>query len=431
MTRVGSALAVALVASGCLQQPVSSHSGAVSQGPAWDDSTTLDVGGQQLVVTGPVLHRSVDSTSGALQVVSRRCYLIALGVGFLVELDANERAWHDGAPGLESLWQPSQLAPSQPCQRAFGAGFRLPTGREADAWLARNNDVGPIFSQDAGSLGSVRREIRRCEMGEDCRASRSVNGPPQAATLRCVGPLSALPSAVPSEPEVRSCVAAFGGVGPTPSESGKLAPLDPGALDVVLAARRACVSGGAAYQQLHDALRRHVGSKTVVALAREASADERVTALALATLHAVLGRFSEPSPVDCETAPAWYQRVCNHPLARDCLLLQARFAQQCRQTDVASQLASAARDWDAQALSATARQRQAATLVRASVAAVRCSERDPAAVNVRQALHDVLGAQPVPPAGSRPICPCPVEDLACGLAALRTGGLCPENRASN
>jgi hypothetical protein len=428
MSRHASALAVALAAGGCLQQPVSSLSGSANEAPAWDDSSALDAGGQPLVMTGPVLHRSVALAPGALSVVSRRCYLVSLGVGFLVELDANERALHDGAPGLASLWQPSELEPSQACERAFGAGFRLPTSGEAEAWLARQHENGPLFSQDAGRLGSVRRELLRCEGSEGCPTSRLVPSSPRPGTLRCVGPLPSRAAAVPSEPEVRACVNGFGGFDPSHGESGKLAPLDPKLLDVVLAARQACVIGGAGYEQLHDALRRHVDSGTIVALARQAAAEQRVASEAQAALQSVLGRLDEPAPVDCETAPAFYQRSCHDPLARDCLLRQARFAQQCRQTDVASQLASAARDWDAEALRATTLRERTATLGRAASAALRCSERDPSAADAREALRAMLGSEsPAPPAGSWPICPCPVEDLACGLAALCNHGHCREN----
>jgi hypothetical protein len=428
MSWLARALAVALVASGCRQQPVSSLSGSTNEAPAWDDSSALDAGGQPLVMTGPVLHRSVASAPAALSVVSRRCYLVSLGVGFLVELDANERAIHDGAPALASRWQPSEVEPSHACERAFGAGFRLPTSSEAEAWLARQYDDRPLFVQDAGKLGSVRREFLRCEVSNGCPVSRPVSSSPRPGTLRCVGPLQARAAVVPSEPEVRACVSWFGGVDPSQNESGKLAPLDPELLDVVLAARQACVSGGAAYDQLRDALRRRVGSGTIVAIARQAAAEQRVASEVQATLQSVLGQLGEPGLVDCETAPASYQRACHDPLARDCLLLQARFAQQCRHTDAASQLASAARDWDAEALRTVALHEQTATLARAARAAIRCRERDPSAADAREALGEMLGPEsPASPAGSWPICPCAVEDLACGLAALRNHGHCREN----
>ena len=119
-------------------------------------------GDQPLVMTGPVLHRSVAPAPAALSVVSRRCYLVSLGVGFLVELDGNERALHDGAPGLASLWQPSEVEPSHACERAFGAQFRLPTSSEAEAWLARQFDDRPLFVQDAGKRrGRYRRRGQR------------------------------------------------------------------------------------------------------------------------------------------------------------------------------------------------------------------------------------------------------------------------------
>jgi hypothetical protein len=427
---VGLALAVALVVGGCRQQPVSSLSGAVKEPPAWDDSTALDAGDGPLVMTGPVLHRAVDSVPAALQVVSRRCYLVSLGFGFLVELDANERAQHDGAPALASLWQPNQLAQSQACERAFGAGFRLPTRREAEVWLARYQDLGPIFSQDAGKLGSVRREFLRCEGSGACPAARLVASAPRPGTLRCVGPLESRPHAVPSEPEVRACVAAFGGVSPNQGDSSKLVPLDPVLLDVVVAARQACLGGGAAYEQLRDALRRRVGSGTIVALARQAWDDERVASEARATLHSVRGQLGEPRPFDCETAPASYQRGCHDPLARDCLLLQARFGEQCQQIDVAPQLASAARDWDAEALRIATLRNQVLMMARAARVALRCSERDPAPIEARQALREVLGTEPLQSSGEWQICPCPIDDLACGLSALRSGGRCPETPGS-
>jgi hypothetical protein len=62
---------LALVVGGCLQQPVGSLSGAVKETPAWDDSTAFEAGDRQLVMTGPVLQRAVDSAPEALQVVSR------------------------------------------------------------------------------------------------------------------------------------------------------------------------------------------------------------------------------------------------------------------------------------------------------------------------------------------------------------------------
>jgi hypothetical protein len=427
MTRLGSVLAAALMVSGCLQRPGSSVSGGTSDGAAWDESSTFEAGGEQLVMTGPVLHRSADAAPGAPQVLSRRCYFISLGIGFLVELDAGERALHDGTPTLESVWQPEQLAPSGLCERAFGVDFRLPTSNEADAWLARKGQGGPIFTQDAGQLGSVQREVRRCEYFDGCPATRPVHGSPQPAMLQCVGPLQARANVVPSETEVRSCVAAFGGV--DASQDGKLGPLDPGSLDVVLSARRACVSGGAAHQQFIHTLRRHVGSGTLAAFTHEIWGDLRRATEARATSQSVLSRLSsEPNSLDCATTPASYQRVCRDPLARDCLLVQARFAQQCQQIDAASQLASAANDWAAEVTRLAALQHRASTLTRAAGAAVRCSERGPAAREVRRALRDVLGAAPAPSTVSYPICACPIEDFACGMAALRTRGICPEDR---
>lgn len=428
LTKVAVGLAGVLVASGCLQRPASSRSGAVSDGPAWDESASVEAGGQDLVMTGPVLHRSVASAPGAVQVLSRRCYFISLGIGFLVELDANERAQHDGTPMLESVWQPEQLVAARPCERAFGASFRLPTSAEADAWLARNNESGPIFSRDAGALGSVKRDVSRCEVPRDCAVNPPVHGPPQPATLRCVGPLPARASAVPNESEVRECVGALQGV--AVNQGDKLAPLDPGSLDVILLARQACVSGGVAYQQLHDALRSHVGLGTIVAMGRRASADRRVLTEALATLHWVLGeQGATPSPLDCETAPGSYQRACHDPLARECLLLQARFAQQCRQRDPLSQLASTALAWDAEMQRTTDLEQEAATLMRAAAGAVRCSMQDPAAGSARQSLLAVLGVEARRVDPPRPICPCVVEDLDCGLAALHSRGICSENQA--
>jgi inorganic triphosphatase YgiF len=89
---------------------------------------------------------------------------------------------------------------------------------------------------------------------------------------------------------------------------------------------------------------------------------------------------------------------------------------------------SAARDWDAEALRTTTLREQTATLSRAASAAIHCSERDPAADDARKALREMLGTgSTAQPAGSWSICPCPLDDLACGLAALRNHGHCREN----
>ena len=427
--KIARALALALVAGGCQQQPASSLSGSANEAPAWDDSSALDAGGEPLVMTGAVLHRSVASAA-ALSIVSRRCYLVSLGVGFLVELDGNERALHDGAPGLASLWQPSEVEPSHACERAFGAQFRLPTSSEAEAWLARQNHDRPLFVQDAGKLGSMRREFLRCEVSKGCPASRAVRSSPRPGLVRCVGPRQVRAAVVPSEAEMRSCVTALGGVDPSQGESDRRPPLDPRLLDAVLAARRACASGGAAYEQLRDALRRHVGSGTMVALARQAAVEQRVASEARATLQSVLGELGEPGLVDCD-APATYQRDCHDPLGRDCLLRQARFAQQCRQTDAASRLASAARDGRRSTTDGDPPRANRDALPRCqcghSLQRTRPRRRRRTHGSSRNSGHRVDGA-------TRRLLahlPWPLDDLACGLAALRDGGRCPQNHASD
>jgi hypothetical protein len=403
---------------GCLLGCSASPPSRFISGPGWDGGLIVPQPLGDVALLGPVLRLR---GGGAEDVISRRCVLLADG-----HWQKRPEYWEEVPhPDLMPEFWLDEVVTDEPCRRAFGAGFRLPTYDEARLALVGPQQALSMLARD-GEGKARRLGVKIWNGGFDVTWQVGDTG-----DLFCVGPPSAAPPSFPTQQELDACVTQLANF----HRRGLLeAPtlLTPRSLPSARLARRACEDGSeASYRQLISELRPVGESESVLAAAQRISSQlsevERRYREARAVI-AASGQSDLARGADCDELPDRHRRLCGTlPPNESCVALQAHYASQCLNQDPMPLVASAANELEQRSseLGREASSRAEPALLARLV--LECAAKAPLSAAFRRELEAALGAPGdlAEPRGFHRACGCGIEDLACGLNGLTDPTRCP------
>jgi hypothetical protein len=417
---MASAAVAALVA--CAPHPPVSSPEALAATPSrqsWDGSQLVTAGGRALVFAGPVLHRAdASAPSGA---ISKRCFALARGIPDLVPSEVARRSPSDTDALFTAQW-PAEVALARDlCSEAYGAEWRLPSVAEATAVFSPYDAAlgwrTVLVREASGAVRALKRKTAICApaalaCGHEVRLSLEA---PQQSEVYCVGPAEHAPPTAASRAELAGCIERLDTLwadrDPVPADE-----LDEGALDFVLAARRACAAREPNVAELVQRVRAELGQATLRTRSAELALAMTSAREHLEAVEVALRAIAPPLSVDCEQAPLDYVRLCRTDARQgSCPAMQAAFVSACLGVDPAPRLEALASELGGRVAGLELAGRRQRTVERAVTRAMDCARPRGADAPLRE----LFGPRP----RLRPtLRACTPADLDCLLAALSDDG---------
>jgi hypothetical protein len=419
---VGLGMVCALGACGGSQAPASPKRKQLVE---WDGSRAFETANGQAALSGIVLRssRSDEPTSIPSSSISERCWFLALGIPYLRPPFGDETVLgfvRAGGP-FPASWKPEDRGAAKACADAFGDGFRLPTLTEAQyafemRVLTTLTSKSVLVRDDERGILTVvfePKSVQGCRVYQPgCVAHVEFETlPDRWGQLHCVGPVSRLPAAEPSDAEIQQCVRRANAEVPRLDESKLERVVPEGELDLVLSMRRACrTQKGGDFDAILGRLRESAGD---VPLNERLFETQRAHALAT-TGHKVASDATSPgegvlATSDCALMRELYEKNCAD---ESCLAAQARYATRCLGSDPSERLTRLAEELGARSRSLGESARRLELHGKVGENAARCA-KDPA---IARRFAWLLGVRPV--ASTEPPCSCPIDDIECGIRIL-------------